>query len=297
MKSKERIASFTAAGAIARPRGQWCNLCGSPLGRDSLGIRPPHHKVEWREAAGRASTWSLCVECYQEKLRCASCHRQVGTQAFMLEGETRIYCRNCFEDRPRCDTCGAPVGTQYWTRPDGRTLCDRCQSTAVSDTTQAHVLYDQVRQGLTGTLGMSLREPCQLKLVNRRQLHELIEKSSLHSLDADSRGRCFGLFIREGRHRAIFVEYGLPQIVLLEVLSHEYAHAWQSENWTSGPPPEVQEGFAEWVSYKLLQSWGCHRRSERMLRRDDLYGAGLKLMLDWERESGPEGVFARAARP
>jgi hypothetical protein len=31
-----------------------------------------------------------------------------------------------------------------------------------------------------------------------------------------------------------------------------------------------------------------------MLRRDDLYGAGLKLMLDWERESGTEGVFARA---
>lgn len=292
MRSKEREL---AVAAVARPRGQWCNLCGARLGHDSLGARHPHHKVEWREAAGRASTWSLCVECYQEKLRCASCHRQVGTQAFMLEGEARIYCRHCFEDRPRCDTCGAPVGTQYWTRPDGRTLCDRCQSTAVSDPAQAHALYDQVRAGLAGTLGMSLREPCQLKLVNRRQLHELIEKSSLHNLDADSRGRCFGLFIREGRHRAIFVEYGLPQIVLLEVLSHECAHAWQSENWRSGTPPEVQEGFAEWVSYKLLQSWGCKRRSERMLRRDDLYGAGLKLMLDWERESGPEGVFARAA--
>ncbi len=157
----------------------------------------------------------------------------------------------------------------------------------------AHSLYKQVRAALARTLGMTLREPCQLKLVNRRQLHELIEKSSLYSLDSDSRGRCFGLFIREGQHRAIFVEYGLPQIVLLEVMSHEYAHAWQSENCDSESPPEVLEGFAEWVSYKLLQSWGCTRRSERMLRRDDVYGRGLKMMLQWEREGGPAEVFRR----
>jgi hypothetical protein len=148
-----------------------------------------------------------------------------------------------------------------------------------------------VRASLARRLGLSLRQPCQLKLVSRRQLYQLIDKSSLHHLDADSRGRCFGLFIREGNHRGIFVEYGLPQIVLLEVLAHEYAHAWQSENCTAGASPEVQEGFAEWVSYKLLEGWGCYRRSERMLRRDDVYGRGLKLMLQWESEGGPANVF------
>ena len=131
-------------------------------------------------------------------------------------------------------------------------------------------------------LGMQLRRPCQLRLVSRRQLMSLLEKSSLHSLDADSRGRCFGLFIREGDHRSIFVEYGLPQIVLLEVMAHEYAHAWQSEQCPPDDTGEVQEGFAEWVAYKLLEGWGCWRRSNRMLRRDDLYGRGLKLMLQWE---------------
>ncbi|MEO8288540.1 MAG: protein DA1 [Chloroflexota bacterium] len=292
MRNRERTVNTTST---TRQRGLWCNLCGTRLERGaSLGLLPARHKVEWREATGRASTWSLCVQCYAEKLRCASCGLQVGSQAFMLEGETRIYCRHCFEQRPRCDTCGAPVGAHYWTRPDGRKLCDRCQSTAVSDPAHAHSLYKQVRSALARTLGMTLREPCQLKLVNRRQLHELIEKSSLHSLDADSRGRCFGLFIREGMHRAVFVEYGLPQIVLLEVMTHEYAHAWQSENCNSESTPEIQEGFAEWVSYKLLQSWGCTRRSERMLRRDDIYGRGLKKMLQWEREGGIAEVFRRA---
>jgi hypothetical protein len=291
MRNRERIA--VSAPAV---RGQWCNLCGSRLERTGgVGLPPTggRHKVEWREATGRASTWSLCVQCYAEKLRCASCGLQVGTQAFMLEGETRIYCRHCFEQRPRCDTCGSPVGAHYWTRPDGRKLCDRCQSTAVADPTHAHTLYKQVRAGLARALGMALREPCQLKLVNRKQLHDLIEKSSLHSLDADSRGRCFGLFIREGMHRAVFVEYGLPQIVLLEVMTHEYAHAWQSENCRGESSPEIQEGFAEWVTYKLLQSWGCTRRSERMLRRDDVYGRGLKVILEWEKQGGAAEVFRR----
>jgi hypothetical protein len=284
----------TREKALAVPmRGLWCNMCGSRLaGWGTPGILP-NHQVEWTEPSGSVSTWSLCVQCYEERLRCAACGSQVGTQALMLEGETLIYCRACFEQRPRCDTCGCPVGSHYWTRPDGRKLCDRCQSTAVSDPAHAHALYRRVRAALARSLGLSLREPCQLKLANRRQLGELIEKSSLHSLDADSRGRCFGLFIREGTHRAIFVEYGLPQIVLLEVIAHEYAHAWQGENCWREAPAEVQEGFAEWVAYKLLEGWGCYRRSGKMLRRDDLYGQGLKLMLEWEGQGGPTEVFRR----
>lgn len=287
MRAKERYVT-------APVRGLWCNLCGSRLaGKGSMagGIITRHREVQWTEATGKVSTWSLCAQCYAERLSCAACGLQVGAQAFMLEGEAGIYCKHCFEERPRCDTCGCPVGSHYWTRSDGRKLCDGCQSTAVSDPAQAHALYKRVRSSLAQLLGISLREPCQLKLANRRQLLELIEKSSLHSLDADSRGRCFGLFIQEGRHKAVFVEYGLPQIVLLEVMAHEYAHAWQSENCPRGILPEVQEGFAEWAAYKLLQAWGCRRRSERMLRREDIYGRGLKKMLQWEEKGGQAEVF------
>ncbi len=157
----------------------------------------------------------------------------------------------------------------------------------------AHALYRRVRAGLQRTLGIGLQEPCQLKMAGHRQMLQLIDKSTLHNLDADSRGRCFGLFLREGRHRAIFVEYGLPQIVLLEVMAHEYAHAWQSERCPASLSPEMQEGFAEWVAFKLLQSWGCRTRTARMLLREDVYGRGLRLMLEWEKEAGVEEVFRR----
>jgi hypothetical protein len=157
-------------------------------------------------------------------------------------------------------------------------------------------LYRRVRAALDRDLGLLLSEPCQLKLVNRRQLAGLISKSSLYSLDAASRDRCFGLFMREGMHRAIFVEYGLPQMVLMEVMAHEFAHAWQSEQCPSDLPQEVQEGFAEWVAYKLLEGWGCWKRIDRMLRREDLYGRGLKLVLQWEQTEGQAGVIRRMKR-
>jgi hypothetical protein len=235
--------------------------------------------------------WSLCRQCYQEQLRCSACNAHVGEQAVMLKGDSHVYCADCIEQRPRCDTCGRPVGGRYWTLRHGRKLCDRCQSTSVTQSAHAHTLYKRVRTDLLHGLGMRLREPCQLKMAGRRQMLQLIDKSSLYTLDADSRGRCFGLFLREGKHRAIFVEFGLPQIVLLEVMAHEYAHAWQSEHCPLDLPAQVQEGFAEWVAFKLLQQWGCRHRTARMLRRDDLYGRGLQMMLGWEKEGGVAEVF------
>jgi hypothetical protein len=288
-------------------RGRWCNLCGSRLAvQSSIGRGLPYlaslpypprllsqRKVEWRVPSKETSTWALCTQCYEERLCCASCNTRVGDQVIVLRGGSQIYCPTCFEQRPHCDTCARPVGSRYWTHKHGRKLCDDCQSTSVTQATHAHTLYRRVRAGLLHALGMRLREPCQLKMAGRRQMLHLIEKSTLHSLDADSRGRCFGLFLREGKHRAIFVEYGLPQIVLLEVMAHEYAHAWQSERCSPDLSPELQEGFAEWVAFKLLQHWGCRNRTARMLRRDDLYGRGLQMMLGWERKGGVAEVFRR----
>lgn len=271
------------------------------LGSIMLGEHRPAG-VEWkgRHAAGagewldsRMATWSLCMECYNSRLRCLLCSLQVGSHGIMLEGERGVYCRGCFESRPRCDTCGRPVGAHYWARHDGRNLCDRCQSTAITDVQYAYALYRRVRAALNKALQLFLREPCQLKLVSRNQLADLIDKSSLYSLDATSRDRCFGLFMREGRHRAIFVEYGLPQIVFMEVVAHEFAHAWHSENCPGDTPAEIQEGFAEYVAYKLIQSWGCTRRAHKMLRRDDLYGRGLKTVLQWEQALGERGLIEK----
>src|SRR5437660_402193 len=176
----------------ARPaRGVWCNLCGSRL---SSLLAPRPFPRQPRKDPNEQQVWSICEQCYEKRLHCAACGIAVGPQAYMLEGDLRFYCRDCFEIRPRCDTCDRPVGAYYWSRHDGRNLCDRCQSTAVTDTNATYALYRHVRATLAQQPGITLREPCHLKLVSRRQLLSLVDRSSLHTLDADSRGRCFGLF-------------------------------------------------------------------------------------------------------
>lgn len=274
-------------------RGSWCNFCGAALAHwNALALWLPHSAREL-PGAGPGVTWSLCVQCYEERLRCAACGAQVRAHAFTVPGHRELYCRRCFEERPKCDICGRPLAAHPQHPSTRRLLCERCHSTAVSGSARAEELYARVRAAVAGVLGLQLRQACPLKLVDRRQMHRIIARSTLHVLDADSQGRCFGLFVREGSRRAIFVESGLPQITLMEVLAHEYAHAWQSERCPDNLPPEVQEGFAEWVAYKLMEHWGCRRRSERMLRRDDLYGRGLRLMLKWEAEGGAAEVLRR----
>ncbi len=41
----------------------------------------------------------------------------------------------------------------------------------------------------------------------------------------------------------------------------------------------VYEGFAEWVAYQVLGFYGYRRGQQRMLARQDLYGAGPALGL------------------
>jgi len=51
------------------------------------------------------------------------------------------------------------------------------------------------------------------------------------------------------------------------------------------------EGFAEWVSYKVLDHVKYTHKREGMLKRDDIYGRGLRRMLDIEKKGGQQAVF------
>jgi hypothetical protein len=98
--------------------------------------------------------------------------------------------------------------------------------------------------------------------------------------------KVIGLFARKGRKRAMYLLYGLPQILLIQTIAHEWAHAWQGENCPLLKTPLIREGFAEWVAYKTLQSIGAVKKMALMEQRDGLYGEGLRKMLALERRSG-----------
>ena len=273
-------------------RGRFCNLCGQPL--------PAGQRTEIAlPGTGEPARWTVCDACRLAWLRCAGCGRALGTpgEAFVLVPEAgRFYCDACWR-RPRCDTCGLPVGRVAYERPDGRRLCHNCHLTAVYDPAQANAVYDRVRRTLHEVLGLTVAVPTHFHLVNHDQLMALADRHTPASLENDARHRCFGLFLREGHLRAIYAEYGLPQIVFCEVLAHEYAHVWQGEHCPLLTDVRVREGFAEWVAFKMLEYWGCTRRLAHFRRRTDLYGQGLQLMLEWERAGGAQAVLERVQSP
>jgi hypothetical protein len=101
-----------------------------------------------------------------------------------------------------------------------------------------------------------------------------------------------GLFVRKGRKRVMYLLSGLPQVLLIQTVAHEWAHAWQGENCPLLRDPLVREGFAEWVAYKTLQAMGAVKKMALMRQQEGLYGEGLQKMLELEQRDDASGVIA-----
>jgi hypothetical protein len=94
----------------------------------------------------------------------------------------------------------------------------------------------------------------------------------------------------------MYVLSGLPQILLIQTVAHEWAHAWQGENCPLLKDPLVREGFAEWAAYKTLQAMGATKKMALMEEQNGLYGEGLRRMLELERHGGMDGVLTFCRR-
>jgi hypothetical protein len=140
------------------------------------------------------------------------------------------------------------------------------------------------------TLGLTLNIPTGLGLVDRNQLAEIIVKQSngQQSLDPE---KTLGVYARRGIRRGIYVQSGLPRTLLLQIIAHEYAHAWQGENTPLLREPIIHEGFAEWVAYKVMGHYRLTRQQVRMQSRLDVYGQGLKWALGVEANQGITGLI------
>lgn len=255
-----------------RRGARFCSYCG-------IALRSPV-KAQQDERPGQ--------------LFCASCGAPISGRYLQLDGRREIYCETCFRDRPRCDVCGAPVGRGGQQIADGRHICGVCHQTAVYDHDKAKSLFDRAVSIIQGELGLALNVPTSFALVDRTQLQAAVAQAGLS--EEASTNRTFGLFVREGRKRVIYAQCGLPQILMLQVMAHEYAHAWQGENCPLLRNALVREGFAEWLAYKVLSAMGATKKMALMTQRDDVYGQGLRALLAVEQREGVLGVLRRCLR-
>ncbi len=289
---------------------KYCNLCGR---RISSGVVNIYHR--WGKASGKGLTVcakcehtaprcrvcglpttgdELCAYCQEHLPRCIVCGETITDHYFQHNGRGP-FCENCVTNRAPCAVCGNPLGDHNWKLHDGRVICDSCHQTAVYDHHRAAELFNWVTQIIIERLRLSTHIPLVAKLVDRNQLLELVAEKEESPSEPET---IFGIYRAEDLNRVVYVEYGLPQILFIQVAAHEYAHAWQRENCPMLNSRLVSEGFSEWVAYKVLQAMGTRKKQAIMLQRADLYGDGLRWMLAVERERGIVGVVAecRAVR-
>ncbi len=80
------------------------------------------------------------------------------------------------------------------------------------------------------------------------------------------------------------------------VLGHEYGHAWQYARHpdVNSVPELLFEGFAEWVSYKLVVGLSDHKSTRAVREDSSVYGRGARHYLEVESEGGLEAVLREA---
>lgn len=282
---------------------RFCHLCGRRAhkariyhrqGDDGPGLvvcdecedRQPRCQVCNTPMVPELTRDGLCQACWTASPSCLACGQPVGRRMVHI-GDDGPYCEACHQNRPHCDVCGVPVGEPSWLLADGRQICDRCHQTAVYRPERGRELFDRTVAIIQHELGLALNVPTEFALVDRNQIEALLQERNGEPGD----GKTLGLFMRRGRRRGMYVEYGLPQILLIQVIAHEYAHAWQGENCPLMRDPMLREGFAEWVAFKVLQALGATKKMKVMEERKGLYGDGLRHMLAIEKAQGAAGVL------
>ena len=228
-----------------------CRVCGLPMASAPTG---PAAEL-------------ICATCAQYTPRCLTCGKVIVGRYFEING-AGPYCQRCHKERPPCDVCGAPVGEKVWQLSDGRLACDRCHATAVYTPEVGQEVYAEVMALVAGTLGLRLNIPTGLALVDRNQLMEIIRQQK--GIGLDDPEHTLGIYARRGIRRGIYIQTGLPRLLLLQVAAHEYGHAWQGENCPLLNDLLEREGFAEWVAFKVLQARNEANRSRSARRSSRL---------------------------
>lgn len=238
----------------------------------------------------------LCPTCNQLVAVCLTCNRPILGSFLEFDG-VGPYCQKCVNDRPPCDICTAPLTDERWKLSDGRILCSYCNATAIFTKEQANILYEEMKSKVKSFLGLSLNVPTGLALVDRVELAKVIERQTgpnirhaMKNQDLEA-SKTLGLYVRRGMRRGLYIQAGLPKLLFLQVAAHEFAHAWQGENYPLLRNPLYHEGFAEWVAFQVIGRYGYTKGQQQMLKRKDIYGNGLRFFQDIFTSEGFPGVI------
>ncbi len=281
----------------SRPR---CSNCGAAINGKYWSIKgrilcmecrerlAPHCAYCGKIPSGRY--WTVvkgicCEECYDlHGIRCAICGNTIKGKYFTSPVSSRMACEECRKIYPTCKSCGTPAGPRSTTIDSGFIICPECATRAILRNSQILPIFREARAIIKWKLGLEadvagdhvlLTDSMTLKTMIANHA-EYIPKDGIAGLHTNMNGISY-----------IYVLRGLSPESALETTAHEYAHAWQALNCIPDQSLVFREGFAEWVSYKVLVYKDYKVYMDRKMKSNDaIYGEGLKKMLQLEKRIG-----------
>ncbi|MGM9999184.1 MAG: hypothetical protein ACI38Q_07330 [Candidatus Bruticola sp.] len=244
---------------------------------------------------------TVCAKDMERRIpTCSCCNNKPSDAQIVRLRDNLISCRKCWESKlPRCFLCNLPIINGGLVFSDGRRLCPYHSVSAVNDQHSAEVYFDKAKQLIRQYVSPSINiddASLSIHIVDQNVLCEKMRSSGdpSPSLKLTS-GRTLLYKIGGRMLFRIYVLQGLPSEDFLTTMVHECGHVWQMKNKVVPLSKRREEGFCEWLSYKVNQH--LHRQTQIELlehKNDSIYHQGLMEYLDIEKKQGRNGVLSYA---
>ncbi len=182
------------------------------------------------------------------------------------------------------------VNVSYVEMQDGagkynRKLCDRCARLIVRDKAQLTELYNQTRQYLCSTFGITLPEDITVRFATAATLRKRVRSGDKRVV----------VGLSDIAARELWVESDAPAANVLDVLVHELTHFWQAENLQTKDTVYL-EGQCCFVEVQYMRSENYAEFAEwldaNLRRRRDVYGKGYRLLCNELKNAQEQNSFA-----
>lgn len=232
---------------------------------------------------------------------CASCHKPILSGKYLRLRDNLYSCDKCEKaGLPRCFICDLPISSGGLVFSDGRRLCAFHSATAVNDQASAQVYFRKAKSLINQYISPSINindVVVTVHIVDQKVLAEKMrsdyDKEPSLKLTC---GKTLEYYVGGGKKvYRIYVLQGLPSEDFLSTMIHECGHVWQMSHKVRRLGLRHQEGFCEWLSYKINKQ--LRRQTQIFLlenKKDSIYHAGLVNYLELESKKGKEGVLRSA---
>ncbi len=145
-------------------------------------------------------------------------------------------------------------------------------------------LITKTKNILAADFNIFLRLPIKIMLLTGSQMEEYQKQKGIE----------IGLYSWGKDGHEIRLLAGMNEDDLTATLAHEMTHAWQRENCTPAQGIVIQEGFARWVEYKVLDKIGAYIQANNVKESTHpTYRPGFIKMCEWEDEVGAKSLVQK----